>query len=327
MVIAAIFGTSILRDFQRDTYQTHLHQTHHQVRLSRRSLGRFLRHRRLLLSAAWSSARLLGTFAPWADHTRIAPGHLGWYLQPFLAITVVQIFFLGSLFFAVAALTRKLFIVYLQGVVVFLAVPGGEHCLCGHRFARAFLVCAYSIPSACACSTVSPATGRLREKQLYSCNCRMVRVSFSTTASSGVALACSLSSPLYDVLPLSVEALTARSHGRRAARDATDDAAEAMPARSLVAKRLPVVHQIFGPATTLVAVPVAHSPAHLEYPARDSLLGHRRRHARVRSHQRPLRRPHAARRTSILSPSSCCWRSRAAPCSSSSSSPLSTPAN
>jgi ABC-2 type transport system permease protein len=34
---------------------------------------------------------------------------------------VLQIFFLGSLFFTVAALTRKLFVMYLQGVVVFLA--------------------------------------------------------------------------------------------------------------------------------------------------------------------------------------------------------------
>ena len=65
LVMAAIFGTSILRDFQRDTYQTHLHQTDHQVRLSGRPLGRLLRHRRFLLSAAWSSAR------PWA---RSLPG-------------------------------------------------------------------------------------------------------------------------------------------------------------------------------------------------------------------------------------------------------------
>ena len=61
-----------------------------------------------------------GTFAPWADHTRIAPNHLWWYLQPFLSIIVIQIFFLGSLFFTIAALTRKLFIVYLQGVALFM---------------------------------------------------------------------------------------------------------------------------------------------------------------------------------------------------------------
>src|ERR1700733_1715561 len=61
-----------------------------------------------------------GTLAPWADHTRIASGHAWWYWQPFLSIVVIQIFFLGSLFFMVAALSRKIFIVYLQGVAVFM---------------------------------------------------------------------------------------------------------------------------------------------------------------------------------------------------------------
>ena len=69
--------------------------------------------------ACWS-ATYLGTFAPWADHTRIGPNHLWAYLQPFLSIIVVQIFFIGSAFFAVAALTRKIFIVYLQGVALFM---------------------------------------------------------------------------------------------------------------------------------------------------------------------------------------------------------------
>ena len=62
----------------------------------------------------------LGTFAPWADHARIGPNHLWWYLQPFLSIVVIQIFFTGSLFFTVGALSRKIFIVYLQGVALFM---------------------------------------------------------------------------------------------------------------------------------------------------------------------------------------------------------------
>ena len=42
------------------------------------------------------------------------------YLQPFLSVVVIQIFFVGSAFFAVAALTRKIFIVYIQGVALFM---------------------------------------------------------------------------------------------------------------------------------------------------------------------------------------------------------------
>src|SRR5271170_5627889 len=119
IVIAAIFGTSILRDFQRDTYQI----------LFTKPISKFA-----YLGGRWAGSfvttvfafsglifgTFLGTFAPWADHARIGQNHLWWYLQPFLSIVVVQIFFLGSLFFMVGALTRKIFIVYLQGVALFM---------------------------------------------------------------------------------------------------------------------------------------------------------------------------------------------------------------
>ncbi|MDA4133770.1 MAG: hypothetical protein OK454_11715, partial [Thaumarchaeota archaeon] len=55
---------------------------------------------------------------------------------------------------------------------------------------------------------------------------------------------------VYKLFPLSVEALTAVSQGRRAARARENEAAEVRVARSLVAKRLPIVHQVFGPGTS-----------------------------------------------------------------------------
>jgi hypothetical protein len=82
IIIAAIFGTSILRDFQRDTYQI----------LFTKPISKFA-----YLGGRWAGSfvttvfafsgllfgDLVGTFAPWADHTRIGPNHLSWYLQPF----------------------------------------------------------------------------------------------------------------------------------------------------------------------------------------------------------------------------------------------------
>ena len=119
IVIAAIFGTSILRDFQRDTYQILFTKPISKFAyLGGRWAGSFV-----TTVFAFSGMMLgtwLGTFAPWADHTRIGPNHLWAYLQPFFSILVVQIFFIGSAFFAVAALTRKIFIVYLQGVALFM---------------------------------------------------------------------------------------------------------------------------------------------------------------------------------------------------------------
>src|ERR1700689_5121521 len=96
IVIAAIFGTSILRDFQRDTYQI----------LFTKPISKFA-----YLGGRWAgsfvttvfafSGLVFGTMAgssvPWADHTRLTSGHIWWYFQPFLYFVVPQIFFLGSL--------------------------------------------------------------------------------------------------------------------------------------------------------------------------------------------------------------------------------------
>ena len=106
IIIAAIFGTSILRDFQRDTYQILFTKPVSKFAyLGGRWAGSFVTT--VFVFCGMLLGTYLGTFAPWADHARIGPNHLWWYLQPFLSIVVIQIFFLGSLFFVVAALTRR----------------------------------------------------------------------------------------------------------------------------------------------------------------------------------------------------------------------------
>jgi ABC-2 type transport system permease protein len=113
IVMAAIFGGAALRDFQRDTYQILFTKPIDKLAyLGGRWAGSFVTT--VLVFTGMMFGEAAGTLAPWADHTRIAPGHFGWYLHAFIAVPSVQIFFLGSLFFAIAALTRKLFIVYLQ---------------------------------------------------------------------------------------------------------------------------------------------------------------------------------------------------------------------
>src|SRR5579863_4322229 len=119
IVIAAIFGTSILRDFQRDTYQMLFTKPIPKFAyLGGRWAGSFVTT--VFAFSGCLFGEYAGTFASWADHSRIGPNHLWWYLQPFLSIVVVQIFFMGSLFFAVAALTRKIFVVYVQGAAMFM---------------------------------------------------------------------------------------------------------------------------------------------------------------------------------------------------------------
>jgi ABC-type transport system involved in multi-copper enzyme maturation permease subunit len=250
IVMAAIFGTSILRDFQRDTYQLLFTKPITKFAyLGGRWAGSFVTCVVCFSGLVFGEAA--GTFAPWADHTRIVHGHFGWYLHAFFAITVVQIFFLGSFFFAIAALTRKLFIVYLQGVVLFIV----------------YLVV----------NVIFQATGSLEHfwsaifdpigLRLFDSVTRYwtvfeknsLQLSWSPHVDGGIFLYnrliwCGVGLlsliVVYKLFPLSVEALTAVSQGRRAARSRENDAAEVRATRSLVAKRLPGVRQVFSPGTT-----------------------------------------------------------------------------
>jgi ABC-2 type transport system permease protein len=118
ILIAAIFGPAILRDFNGDTYQL----------VFTKPVSKFA-----YLGGRWAGSLVtaifvfsgiifglwLGTLMPWADHLRIVHNDFGMYFRIFASIAIVQIFFLGSLFFCVAALTRNMVVVYLQGVALF----------------------------------------------------------------------------------------------------------------------------------------------------------------------------------------------------------------
>jgi ABC-type transport system involved in multi-copper enzyme maturation permease subunit len=118
ILISAIFGPAILRDFQQDTYQLLFTKPISKFAyLGGRWVASFVVT--IFVFSGLIAGGMIGTFMPWAEKERLAPIHLWTYLQPFLSITVVQIFFLGSLFFCVAALSRRIIVVYLQGVALF----------------------------------------------------------------------------------------------------------------------------------------------------------------------------------------------------------------
>jgi len=118
IVIAAIFGTSILRDFQRDTYQIVFTKPITKFAyLGGRWAGSLITT--LLVFTGLPIGEAIGSFAPWADHTRIAPIDVGMLAYHYAVLIAPQIFFLGSIFFLVAALTRQVIVVYLQGAALF----------------------------------------------------------------------------------------------------------------------------------------------------------------------------------------------------------------
>ena len=250
IVIAAIFGTAILRDFQRDTYQILFTQPISKFAyLGGRWAGSFVTT--IFAFSGMMFGTYLGTFAPWADHTRIGPNHLWAYLQPFFSILVVQIFFIGSGFFVVAALTRKIFVVYLQGVALFMFYVIGITVFFATRSLERFWSGIFDPIGLVLFNDVTRYWTVVEKNTLY--------VTWSPALSGGVflynrilwiAVGLLALGIVWALFPMSVEALTARSQGRRAAKAKEQELAEALPVRSLVASRLPSVHQRFTRSTT-----------------------------------------------------------------------------
>ena len=251
IIVAAIFGTSILRDFQRDTYQILFTKPVSKFAyLGGRWLGSFVTT--VFAFSGMLFGTFFGTFAPWADHARIAANHLSWYVQPFLSITLIQIFFLGSLFFTVAALTRKIFIVYLQGVAMFMfyiigitvfsATRSLEHFWSGILDPIGFVLIDditryWTVVEKNSLLLPWDFSGNAPGVFLYN---RLLWIAVGFLSLAG----------LWRFFPMSVEALTARSQGKRAAKARMQEVEEARPVRSLVAAHLPRVHQVFGAGTS-----------------------------------------------------------------------------
>ena len=246
IIIAAIFGTSVLRDFQRDTFQLIFTKPITKFAyLGGRWAGSFVTC--VFAFSGMVFGEMAGTLAPWADHTRIASGHAWWYWQPFLFIVVVQIFFLGSLFFMVAALSRKIFIVYLQGVAVFMLYLIANAVFAATRSLEHFWSGILD-PIGLQLADVLARYWTVAEKNslLFSWSPHVSQGVFLYNRLLWLAVGFISVAICYRFFPMSVEALTASAQGRRAAKVKRQEAAEVQPRRSLVAAALPRVHQYFG---------------------------------------------------------------------------------
>jgi ABC-2 type transport system permease protein len=117
----AIFGMSILRDFEQDTYQffftTPIKKRDY---LGGRLLGSLVIT--VLIFSGIIFGLIAGKFMPWADQASLAPINLWFHIQPFLLFSVTQIFVAGAMFFMVGALTRNIVFIYAQGIVFLAAL-------------------------------------------------------------------------------------------------------------------------------------------------------------------------------------------------------------
>ncbi len=62
----------------------------------------------------------LGTVMPWLDKTRLGPQMVGAYFQPYFINVLPNLLFLTAIFFALAALSRKMLPVYVASVLVLI---------------------------------------------------------------------------------------------------------------------------------------------------------------------------------------------------------------
>ena len=251
IVIAAIFGTSILRDFQRDTFQLIFTKPISKFAyLGGRWAGSFVACVFAFFGMVVGEAA--GTFAPWADHTRIAHGHLGWYLQPFFSIVVVQIFVLGSIFFMVAALSRKIFLVYVQGIALLIVYFTLQAVFVATRSLEHFWSAIFDpVGLRLADSIARYWTVAEKNSLLFSWSPHAAQGVFLYNRLTWLTVGFLALGVVYRFFPMSVEALTAKSQGRRAAKARQADLAEARPRRSLVTAALPAVQQVFSSTAQL----------------------------------------------------------------------------
>jgi ABC-2 type transport system permease protein len=249
IIIGAIFGTSILRDFQRDTTQIIFTKPISKFAyLGGRWAGSFV-----VTTFAFSGlifGEMLGTLAPWADHNRIAPAHLWWYIQPFLSIVLIQIFFAGSLFFMVAALTRRIFIVYVQGAALFMIYLIGLAAFESTRSVALFWPGVLD-PVGIILNDSITRYWTVVEKNtlLYSWSMHAGGGVFfyNRLLWTGLGIVCL--ALLWKFFPMSLETLTAGASSRRARLALEQD--EELPVRSGAVASIPMVQPIFGFGTEL----------------------------------------------------------------------------
>lgn len=125
IVVAAMMGRSVQQDFEYDMHHFFFSAP---IRKYQYMLGRFL-GAWAVLAFVFSSivfGALLGAYIPGVDPERIGPLVPAAYVLPYLITILPNLFIFGSIFFVLAALTRRMLPVYVSSVVMligYIAAP------------------------------------------------------------------------------------------------------------------------------------------------------------------------------------------------------------
>jgi ABC-2 type transport system permease protein len=115
MITSAVMGVAVVRDFEHKT-ESLMFST--PIKKRDYLLGRFLGSF-VTVAFVFSGSILgfmLGDVMPWRDAEKLLPFSLWHYVQPFLLFVLPNLFISGALFFAIGALSRRMLVVYTQGI-------------------------------------------------------------------------------------------------------------------------------------------------------------------------------------------------------------------
>jgi ABC-2 type transport system permease protein len=119
VITAAIAGQATFQDIDNKTtdffYTAPITKFDY---LGGRFLGAFAVQ--LVIFASVGLGTWVGTLTPWLDKTRVGPPMISAFLQPFIINVLPNLLFLTAIFFALAALSRKMLPVYVAGVLVLI---------------------------------------------------------------------------------------------------------------------------------------------------------------------------------------------------------------
>ena len=119
VVVAAIAGRSVQQDFEYDMHHFFFSAP---IRKADYVFGRFL-GAYITMAIIFSSIVLgawLGTWIPGIEPERLGPSNALMYLRPFVFTLLPNLFIFGSIFFVLAALTRRMMPVYVASVVMLI---------------------------------------------------------------------------------------------------------------------------------------------------------------------------------------------------------------
>jgi hypothetical protein len=117
LVVSSITGRAGFHDFESNSHAFFFTSPiSKSAYLGGRFLGAMLTL--LIVFASLGLGMWIATLMPFLDKLRIGPNHFWWYAQPYLVSVIPNMFITGAIFFALAALTRRILPVYMTSVVL-----------------------------------------------------------------------------------------------------------------------------------------------------------------------------------------------------------------